>query len=165
MYQSIFEPDKELSDEELGKRVRQFRNKIQLFSEVNHREIRASGNELTIPYNPYPRYVYCNLTDITLTITQSSPGSGLYSLNFTQNCTSKWDSNLGGGVDWYWIAYLYTSTNALLAAITITPYYHSCGNLARNVSGSWTYPNAPDVITATAGSNLKWFFLDTVLGC
>jgi hypothetical protein len=165
MYQLIFELDKELSDEELGKRVRHFRNRIQLSTETTHREIRADNNQLTIPFNPYPREVYCNLTDINLTIIQSSPGSGLYSLNFTQNCTSKWDSNLGGRADWQWTANLYTSTNALLASIYIGAYYHSCGNLARNVSGSWTYPNAPDVITSTASAILTWTYLETVLGC
>ena len=120
---------------------------------------------MTITYNNYPHIVYCDLTEIVLTITQQSPGRGDYVLNLTQNCNSTFDYNLHVRSDWVWTAFFYDATNALLAAFPVGSWFHVCGNRAIRLPGPWIYSPAPDLLTRTANTNLVWTHQDTVLPC
>jgi hypothetical protein len=166
MHQTIFELGKELSDEELGKRVREFRTRINVTSQVNHKKVENQLKSLTITYNDFPRTVYCNLTNISLKITQEVPlGSGTYALNLNQDCTSKYDNNIYPYSDWEFTAYFYDATNALLANFGVGSWYHVCGNRGVTLPGNWSYNNAADLAAKTTHSTLVWTHKDTVLPC
>ena len=138
MYETIFEPGREISNEELGARVRHFRNSILLISEVNHRDIQVSGDQMTIYFQNYPRKVYCNLTNIILTIIQPSPGSGTSVSKLTQDCNSKFDYNLRVRSDWEWTASFFDAQNALLAAFNVGSWSHVCGDRAIRLPNVWS---------------------------
>ncbi len=174
MYETIFEPGEELSDEELGARVRHFRTRLNLFSRVRNRNLEQQNNTLEVGFKDYPGAVYCTVSGISLVITQDVQsngvfaGNGTYALSFTQDCKSYYDNHVGSSTDWQFNAIFYdgpNGTGATLASFNVGSYLHNCGNQAVTLQGLWAYLNAPNLIINTSSVDLQWYYLATVLPC
>ncbi|MER9295762.1 hypothetical protein NKI38_04555 [Mesorhizobium sp. M0621] len=172
-----------LSDAEFGKQVRSFRHRLAVKSETNSLENSNRQREgisplqdlrTVIGFNDFNRKVYCNVSNVSLVLTQMVRDDGpqlggSYDLYFHQDCTSRWNAG-EANYDWYFNVKLWNSTvqkpENLLISTSCGWWVHGCGKMDAHSSGQWVDGTirGQDIRSWQTGL-LTWTSLSSVLGC
>lgn len=166
MNETLFDLDKDISNEELGERVRIFRHRLSISSRIEPSKSNlVDGNSLTIEFQDPPRTVYCSLTNIEVTLTPTGDYTGNTKLSFLQDCNSR----TGDGAtqaDWIFDLDIIGEQGDVLAKIDLGTWWkHFCGKRTAEIPNKWSVDNHPNLVQKYRTSVLNWRWLVEVGNC